>query len=136
MAEFKLEMITPERTFFTGNVESLTVVDDLGEQQFLANHAPVVIGLRPAVMRMKVNGETKYCANGEGFLTVTRDGAVLMCQTLEWPDEIDENRVNKAIEEHSVYLDTTSGADYRYHKMTVDRAYARLKVLHLHRDGK
>ena len=134
MAEFRLEMITPERTFFEGDVESLTVVDDLGEQQFLAHHAPVVLGLRPAVMRMVVKGKTKYCANGEGFLTVTGEGAVLMCQTLEWPEEIDESRVNKAIEEHSVYLDTTEGADYRFHKMTLDRAYARLKVLHLQRN--
>lgn len=129
MKKFRLEMLTPERSFFVGEAAGITVLAADGEREILASHMPVVIGLKPSMIKINTGEEIKICANGEGFAAVESDAVFVMCQTLEWPEEIEYERVNRAIEEHSEKLKEADNiADYRLHKMTIARAMARLKV--------
>lgn len=129
MKKFALEMLTPERSFYEGEAESITVRALDGETELLAGHMPVVIGLKPAMIKINTGDETKICANGEGFCMVEGNVVYIMCQTLEWPEEIEYERVNKAIEEHTQLIKKASNsADYRLSKMTIERALARLRV--------
>lgn len=130
MKKFRLEMLTPEKNFFSGDVVGLTVLSTDGEREILASYMPIVIALRPSMIKINNGEEIKICANGEGFLKVEKDAVYLMCQTLEWPEEIEIERVNKAIEEHTQKLKAAqTTADYRLSKMTIARAMARLKVV-------
>lgn len=129
MKKFRLEMLTPERNFFSGEAESLTLKAPDGETEILAGHMPVVIGLKPDMIKINTGSEIKYCANGEGFAVVEGEKVFVMCQTFEWPEEIEYGRVRKAIEEHTEKMRRANTmADYRVSKMTIARAEARLKV--------
>jgi len=132
MNKFFLEMLTPERKFFSGEVASVTVAAEDGETEILASHAPVVIALVPGMIRISDGEEKKICANGEGFLLAEGEKVSIFCQTFEWPDEIEYDRVNRAIKEHTEKLkEAETSAEYRLSKMTIARAMARLKVKEL-----
>lgn len=122
-------MLTPERSFFTGEVVGIILCPPDGEMEILADHEPMVIGLNPAMLKINTGDEYKICANGEGFAAVEKDRVFIMCQTMEWPEEIEYERVKRAIDEHTKKLEEAkSVADYNVSKMTIARAMARLKV--------
>ena len=51
----KLEVITPERTLYSGSVESVTVPGTKGEFMVLHNHAPIISTLEEG--NIKIVGE-------------------------------------------------------------------------------
>ena len=51
----KLEVITPERTLYSGSVESVTVPGTNGEFMVLSNHAPIISTLDEG--KIKIVGE-------------------------------------------------------------------------------
>ena len=50
-----LEIISPEATLFTGEVESLTLPGTNGSFQLLENHAPIVSTLQGGAVKIKGN---------------------------------------------------------------------------------
>lgn len=129
MKKFMVGMLTPEKTFFKGQVQSIIVQSTDGELGILANHSPMVIGLEPGEIQLKIDSQTKVLANGEGFVQVRPDETIILCQTMEWPEEIEINRVKRAIEEHDRKArEAKSIAEYKLSKATLSRAFARLKV--------
>lgn len=50
-----LEIISPEATLFTGEVESLTLPGTNGSFQLLENHAPIVSTLQAGTVKIKGN---------------------------------------------------------------------------------
>ena len=48
-----LEIISPEATLFTGEVEALTLPGTKGSFQLLENHAPIVSTLQAGVVKIK-----------------------------------------------------------------------------------
>ncbi len=50
-----LEIISPEATLFTGEVESLTLPGTNGSFQLLENHAPIVSTLQAGNIKIKGN---------------------------------------------------------------------------------
>ncbi|PCE62811.1 F0F1 ATP synthase subunit epsilon [Sediminicola luteus] len=50
-----LEIVSPEATLFSGNVEAVTVPGVNGEFQMLENHAPVVSILQQGTVKIKGN---------------------------------------------------------------------------------
>ncbi len=50
-----LEIISPEATLFTGEVESLTLPGSTGSFQLLENHAPIVSTLQEGLVVIKGN---------------------------------------------------------------------------------
>lgn len=122
-------MLTPEKTFFAEEVDFVALKATDGEIEILADHVPVVIALVPDMIRIGIGEERKICANGEGFVTVGKDKVSILCQTFEWPEDIEYDRVNRAIEEHTQRMkNALTTAEYRLSKMTIARAMARLKV--------
>lgn len=73
-----LEIISPEATFFAGEVNSVTVPGVNGEFQMLTNHAPVVSLLQSGNIRVQGNLEiaedfkNKFSqgTNGETILAI------------------------------------------------------------------
>ncbi len=129
MKKFMLEMLTPEKTFFIGEVHSVIVQSVDGLFGILAKHSPVVIGLEPGMISLRTDNEEKVLANSEGFVKVSPDKTVILCQTMEWPEEIEINRVKRAIKENQRRVrEAKSIAEYKLSKATLSRAFARLKV--------
>ena len=136
MKKFLLRMLTPERCFLEEEVLSVTVVDDKGEREILSGYQPVTFALPAATIRIDNGTERKICSNGEGILAVQKGVVSVLCQTFEWPQEIELSRVNRAISEHSERIkDSEDDQEYEYHEMTLKRAYARLALVKLARNS-
>lgn len=129
MNTFHLSVITPERTFFEGDVESLVVVTTDGEYAIMAHHAPVAVTVRECEIRIRQDGEVKRAAASAGFATVTPEETILMLQTCEWPEDIDLKRAEEdAYEAQERMRQRQSQIEYTLARSMLARARVRLKV--------
>ena len=120
MTEFDLEIMTPERHFFEGKAEGLTVTLPDGLFTILGGHAPMVAALEVGELRYKTQGEWHECAATEGFLEV---------QACENADEIDEIRAKAAAERAKERLSSSESIrEYEMTRIALARAMNRLRV--------
>lgn len=129
MSKFSLEILTPEKTFYKGEVDCLVVETSEGQLGILAHHEPVVIGLKPANIRIKADDNWQQAANGYGFVKVRPDRTIILCETMEWPDEIIINRVQRIIDEGRRKMGAgNSRVEYKINKAALERAFARMRL--------
>ena len=90
MAEkkFNLQIISPTRVFFDGDIDMVEMKTTEGEIGVLAGHIPLTAILEPGVLRIK--------KSDDGFVKITKDKVTILAESCEWPDEIDVNRANEA----------------------------------------
>jgi F-type H+-transporting ATPase subunit epsilon len=102
---FRLEVITPERLFYEGEVEMVIVRTLIGYEGFLANHSWACKLLDTGVLKIKENGakEFKIAAITGGFIDV-KDRIIIFTDAAEWPEEIDIERQKRKIEEMEARL--------------------------------
>ena len=61
---FSLDILTPERHFYSGPVEALTFTAYDGEWTVLKGHAPMIVLLRPGTVQIKANEMTRFVEEG------------------------------------------------------------------------
>mgnify|MGYP001111166175 CR=1 FL=1 len=90
MTGFSLAILTPDREGYRGSVESVTAPGQDGEFGVLANHMPLVAGLKSGVALVReAGGRPLYFAIDGGVLGVDKSGARILagrvapCPTLE-----------------------------------------------------
>ena len=127
---FYLEVHTPYRLFFSGNVEyiSVTLID--GEKGVHANHSPFVAPVVPCILSIKEEeGTIRTAFIADGLLEVTEIKTLLLVDTGEWPDEIDTERALKAKQEADEKLRTAIlKFETEHAKTKLRRAEIRLKA--------
>ncbi len=81
---FRLEILTPEKTVFTGMVVSLVAPGTIGSLGVLANHAPLMTTLVPGKMTFRdPSGATQVLqSTGGGFLDVGGNRAILLADSI------------------------------------------------------
>ncbi len=94
--KLKLEVISPDRTFYEGEVDMVEIKTTLGEMGILKGHIPLTAIVEPGVLRIKTDGEIKKAAVLSGFIKIVDDNVTLLAESCEWPDEIDLNRANES----------------------------------------
>jgi F-type H+-transporting ATPase subunit epsilon len=100
---FPVEVLTPEGQVFAGEVEMLSTRTEVGEIGVLANHTPLLAMLQPSDLRLHISeSEIKHFAQGEGYLQVHGNHALVLVEDCYDPSEIDraeqEERLRKAEE--------------------------------------
>lgn len=71
MADFTLELVSPERMLFSGPVESVIVPASEGEMTVLAGHAPTMTTLNPGVITVREgSGATRRLFVQGGFADI------------------------------------------------------------------
>ena len=96
-ANFRFEVYTPNRAFFTDAVEAIVLTLEDGEAAIYANHSLVTAPVVPCLLKIKDrNGAWKTAFISEGLLEVTSHKTVLLSDAAEWPDEIDHERAKEA----------------------------------------
>ena len=68
MAEFELEITTPERQFLKEPVQMVILPGENGELGVMAGHAPLVLVLKSGTVRIKQNDEWRECVTADGRL--------------------------------------------------------------------
>lgn len=126
---FFLEVVTPERRFFSGEVEMVILKTPEGEIGILKGHTPMIVSVAIGPMKIKQNGEWLEAVLNEGFLEIKQDRAIILSDTAEWPHEIDENRAKAAKERAEERLHSNlARIEHIRSQAALSRALARLKV--------
>ncbi len=98
MRSFKLEILTPDGTKFSGECESLLIRTANGDVELLAGHTEYFAALGTGRARILADGEKRLASVSGGFLSV-KDGVVsVVATTFEFSDEIDLDRAREAKE--------------------------------------
>ena len=130
---FYIEIITPERTFFCGEVESLIVNTVGGEMGVLKGNIPLVTALVSGKIKLKVKDKWYYAANSDGFLEVTPSKTVIFCQTVFWPDEMKDADLKEKERHHREALSNARDEKtYYLAKVSLMRTMAKLNVKYQH----
>ncbi len=78
MSTYQLSILTPQGEIFNDQVVSLTASGQLGEFGVLANHAPMIVSLNKAVMKLSTDAGEKFFAHETGILEVKPNHDVLV----------------------------------------------------------
>ena len=133
MAEFELEITTPERQFLKEPVQMVILPGENGELGVMAGHAPLVLVLKSGTVRIKQNDEWRECVTADGYAMVDRKRVLLLCQMAEWPEEIDERlaREEEAREKEKL-RQAQSQREFLITKANLAHAMARLRAVSRH----
>jgi ATP synthase, F1 epsilon subunit (delta in mitochondria) len=69
----KLEVISPEKILFSGDVELVTVPGTVGSFTILPHHAPIISSLKKGVVVYRVKGEDVEMNINGGFIEMRND---------------------------------------------------------------
>ena len=96
---FKLEVITPDRIFYTGEAQMVELTTTEGDVGIYAEHIPMTAIVAPGILTITESKDSvKEASLLEGFIEIMPDQTTILAQSCEWPDEIDANRAEKAKE--------------------------------------
>ncbi|MCI5903793.1 MAG: ATP synthase F1 subunit epsilon [Oscillospiraceae bacterium] len=89
-AQFKLNVITPEKVFFDGETSQLIVRTTEGDIGILAHHTSLVADLPSGPLKIKQeDGTYRTAALSSGLLKVGGNKVSIIANAVEWADEID-----------------------------------------------
>lgn len=98
MATLRLEIVTPEHTAYSEDVDMVTLPGTEGEFGVYPHHVPLMTTLKPGELRVTKNGRSEYLAVGEGFVEVRADGVSVLTDMAIHPEKIDESAAEAAVE--------------------------------------
>jgi F-type H+-transporting ATPase subunit epsilon len=128
---FQFEIITPERTIFSGPVASVVVPATGGKMGILANHAPLVASLDAGPMKVTLpDGAVMVFALGGGFVEVGGNEARVVADVGEKAEDIDEERARRAEERARKRIrEAAPDMDLVRAEAALARALARIQAL-------
>ena len=95
----KFEIVTPEKVVLKEQVVQITVPTKQGEITVLPSHIPLVASLMPGVIEIKKSdNSSEIMSVSGGFIEVLKNKVVILANTAEMAEEIDEARVDEARE--------------------------------------
>jgi F-type H+-transporting ATPase subunit epsilon len=93
----KFEIVTPERVILKREVFQITVPTTTGEITILPDHIPLVSVLQPGVIEVKrTDNVSEIISVSGGFIEVMKDKVVILADTAERAEELDEERIKTA----------------------------------------
>jgi F-type H+-transporting ATPase subunit epsilon len=99
-AKFQVEVLTPDGEVFNDEVEMVSTRTTLGQIGVLANHAPLLATLEPTELRIyKTESEIVRFAQGEGYLQVGGNHAMLLIQDAIAPEELNASELRERLSE-------------------------------------
>ncbi len=89
---FRLEVITPERVFYEGDVEMVILKTYDGYEGYMAGHSWQVKLLDTGEMRIRLPGKKYLIAAVTGGYIDVAGKVLVYVDAAEWPEEIDVER--------------------------------------------
>ena len=97
---FKVEVLTPEGQVFADEVELLSTRTTTGSIGIKARHAPLMAILEPTELRLyKSDTDVVRFAQGEGYLQVVDNSALVLVEEAIAPDDIDRSAFEERLKE-------------------------------------
>jgi F-type H+-transporting ATPase subunit epsilon len=93
----RLEIVTPEKTAYSEDVEMVTLPGSEGELGVYPNHVPLLTTLNPGELRVLKAGKETFLAIGEGFVEVTGTSVSVLTDMALDVTAIDESAAEEAV---------------------------------------
>ncbi len=98
MKTLHVDIVTPSKTAFDGDVQSITLPGSMGNFQVLYNHAPLMSSLEIGQIKIEdEQGGKKVFATSGGTVEVLNNKVIVLAETLESLEEIDAQRAEDAV---------------------------------------
>ena len=130
MSDFYLKMISSNGVFYEGLCNSLIIPAPDGERAVMAHHEELKIAVTEGEARFrKKEGEAfTSVVVGRGYCQVANNRVVLLTDTIERPEDIDEKRAREALERANERLrQKQSIREYHMTRAAMARALARIR---------
>ncbi|GAB1401732.1 F0F1 ATP synthase subunit epsilon [Elusimicrobiota bacterium] len=95
---FKLDILSPEGSVFSGEVSQMTLPTETGILTILADHADIITKLSSGQVEIEHEGERRFIAIMGGFLEISNNVASIIADFAVRSDELDEQKIQKAKE--------------------------------------
>ncbi len=130
MASYHLDLVTPERTVFSGDVTSLTAPSTEGLFGVLPGHAALLTSLATGLLSFVQNdGQSRQAAVSGGFAEVEKGRVVILAETAELADEIDVERARQALARaREALAQSPKGVESEQLRQAIARAQSRLRA--------
>ena len=129
--KFRVEVLTPEGQVFDDEVEMVSTRTDTGSIGVLANHAPLMGILEPTELRLyKTESDVVKFAQGEGYLQVVENRALVLVEEAIKPDDLDKSDIESRLRdaEQSLEQAEEDSEEYRRCERNIQRYKAFLEV--------
>lgn len=128
----KFQIVTPERTMFSDEIDQVSLMTENGEITILPHHIPLVTKLKPGEVRYKKQGRESAIAVSGGFGVVRDDGTVaILADNAEHAHEIDLARAEEARARAAKLMEETRNkedVDYAALAVKLEKELNRLRV--------
>ena len=92
----KLEIVTPETTIYSEDVEMVTLPGSEGEAGIYPNHVPLMTRVQAGEIIVNRGGTEEVVAIGEGFAEITGDHIAILTDNADSSADIDEAAAEEA----------------------------------------
>lgn len=127
---FKLEIVTPKRLAFSGEITTFSAPGVVGGFQVLKNHAPLLSSIAVGEVKLvDIAGVESHFATSGGIVEVHDNKVIMLAETAERSDEIDVARAQAARDRARKRLvEKKPEIDVDRARLALFRALNRLKV--------
>ena len=129
MAEIQLNIVTPEKTVYSGPVQRVRAPGSEGSFGVLPGHTPLLAALATGEIAFVEAGDSavRLAASG-GFAEVQPDRVTILAEAAERIEEIDVDRAGRARDRAKERLQSGTGVDAARAQAALGRALNRLKI--------
>jgi len=125
----KLEIVTPEATAYSQQVEYVILQGVEGQMTVLPQHTRLMTQLVPGEMVVRRDGQDEFLAIGEGLIQVTGDSIAVLTDMAVAAANIDEAKVEEARQRAAARLrEKLSAEEVASVNASLARSLAQLQV--------
>lgn len=130
----KLEIVTPEATVYSEDVEMVTLPGVEGQMGVLPQHIRLMTQMVPGELIVRKGGRDDFMAVGEGLVEVTNDRVSIVTNMAIAVDKIDEAAAEEARQRAAARLrEKISSEEVASVNAALARSLAQLHVKRRHR---
>lgn len=135
MLKLRLEIVTPEKTIYSAEVDQVTLPTMMGEITVLPHHVPMVSALTAGMVRITSEGQETIMAISRGFIEIEHHRVIVLAETAERAEEIDVEKAQAARDDaqRSLAERRLDSEEYATTMALLEKQLARLRVAERHR---
>ncbi len=130
MSTFSLQIITPEKVFFAGEVQRVVVRTTEGDVGILAKHEKYVAALPAGPIKVTMeDGKERIAALSGGVIKVSPAQTAILANAVEWAEDIDVDWAKRSAQDALNRKEKSKNQqELAFAEMKLKRALNRLRV--------